>query len=179
MSSLLSFCLASFFSFLTSGSESTSDLELDIKLFSWLRELLFFISESFWLAKEVLVSWENSLPWLRSVPGLCALLLVGARAVSNILQCIPCRFWWWVSIRQQVLLGSLHFAIDHYHSALDLWLTRLGATDGRLETTEAFLAEWRDEYLTCEVIPDLWLCLFLVLPALSELEFSDCIFESI
>ena len=52
--SLLSFFKAASFSFLTSGYDSASDLLLDMKDLSWFMELLFFISESFWVREKYL-----------------------------------------------------------------------------------------------------------------------------
>ena len=52
--SLLSFFKAASFSFLTSGYDSASDLLLDMKDLSWFMELLFLISESFWVREKYL-----------------------------------------------------------------------------------------------------------------------------
>lgn len=52
--SLLSFFRAANFSFFTSGYDSASDLLLDMKDLSWFMELLFLISESFWVRKRYL-----------------------------------------------------------------------------------------------------------------------------
>ena len=52
--SLLSFLEAASFSFLTSGYDSASDLLLDMKDLSWFMELLFLISESFWVRERYL-----------------------------------------------------------------------------------------------------------------------------
>lgn len=52
--SLLSFFRAANFSFFTQGYDSASDLLLDIKDLSWFIELLFLISESFWVRERYL-----------------------------------------------------------------------------------------------------------------------------
>jgi len=78
-------------------------------------------------------------------------------------------------LRVNIRLGSSNFTVDHNNVTVHFWLTGFCSTHRRLEPSKAFLAEWRCEYLTWEVIPPFWDCLFLVLPAFSELLCSDCI----
>lgn len=178
MRSLLSLAL-SFFYFFVSGSESTSDLLLDMKLLYWFMELLFFISESFWLVLRLLVSWGSSWLWLNFVILLFVTLIVAVRVVSNILMCTICSFWRWVFIKSNVLFRSFNFSINNNQVSIHLRLTCLGSTHWSFQSSKSFFTEWSKGYLKLVGTFDLDAFLFLVLPALRELEFSDCIFKSI
>lgn len=77
--SLFSFFKEDNFSFFTSGYDSASDLLLDMKDLSWFIELLFFISESFWM-REMYLRVEGALYFhLALLLGLLFLFLLGLK----------------------------------------------------------------------------------------------------
>ena len=175
VSYLLSFLAWASFSFFVSGSDSASDLLLDMKDLSWFMELLFLISESFCMMRELPASWVSFWPWLHSAPSPFYLTLAAPPEVSNIPRCTPCTSWWSVCVGREVLFRCFHFAVHYDQMAVHFRLRSLGPAHRCFQPAEAFLAEYAIGYLTWALRPGLVRFLFLVLPAFSDEECYDCI----
>ena len=67
-----------------------------------------------------------------------------------------------------VLFGRFDLAVDHHQVPVHFGLRGLGAAHGRLQPTEALLATYHINYLSCAFRPGFVRFLFFVLPSFSD-----------